>query len=313
MAEHDGRTASMARITDRDIEAWERDGYVVVAPFLDDDELRLARAALDRQFPDWETCTSRIDEYRPQFTSNGLLVAEFPFTEQVLNRITLHPELVAVVRGLVGTDDIRLTQSLVVAKYAGTFDHDQELHTDFDNNSLVVPRDDGIFRQIPAILYLTDVTLDLGPTYYVRQRYSADIQLSPRHKSRAAHPELYRHEEPLCVPAGSLLLHTMSGFHRGSRIRAEAGSRVTLHLVYRSAACEWQGWSAWPRLSQQPAMQGFLTHANPHERTLLGFPSPGHEYWTEDTLSGVALRYPGIDLAPYRTAMPARVGSDVSA
>ena len=60
-------------------------------------------------------------------------------------------------------------------------------------------------------------------------------------------------------------------------------------------------------------MQRFLTHATPNERTLLGFPSPGHEYWTEDTLSGVALRYPGIDLTPYRTATPARVGSDVSA
>ena len=293
----------MGGITERDIEVWERDGYVVIAPFLDDDELLRARAGLDRHFPDWPTYAARTEGYQPRFTTNGLLVAEFPYREQALNEISMHPALVATVRRLLGTADIRLTQSLVVAKYAGAFDYEQELHTDFDNNSLVVPSDDGIFRQIPAILYLTDVTLDLGPTYYVKRQFSDGVPLVPRHKARDDHPELYRHEQPLSVPAGSLLLHTMSGFHRGSRMHADAGLRFTLHLVYRSAVCEWQGWSAWPRLSQQPLMYQFLTHAAPEQRALLGFPEPGHEYWTEETITGVALRYPDMDLTPYRAAL----------
>jgi Phytanoyl-CoA dioxygenase (PhyH) len=292
----------MDRITEHDIEVWERDGYVVVAPFLDDDELHVARAALHGHFPDWDMYAARTHEYQQRFT-NGLLVVEFPYHEPVLNQTTMHPELVAAVRRLLGTEDIRLTQSLAVAKYAGAFDHEQELHTDFDNNSLVVPHEDGMFRQIPAIFYLTDVTLELGPTYYVKRQFSAGLPLSPRHKSRVDHPDLYRHEQPLCVPAGSLLLHSMSGFHRGSRLHAKAGLRLTLHVVYRSAACEWQGWSAWPRISQQPLMHQFLTLAAPEERTLLGFPPPGHDYWTEATLTGVALRYPGIDLTSYRTAL----------
>jgi hypothetical protein len=38
------------------------------------------------------------------------------------------------------------------------------------------------------------------------------------------------------------------------------------------------------------------------QRDLFGFPRPGDPYWTEETLAGVAARYPGIDLAPYGVA-----------
>ena len=43
--------------------------------------------------------------------------------------------------------------------------------------------------------------------------------------------------------------------------------------------------------------------ASPEERTLLGFPSPGHEYWTPETLEGVAARYPAMDMTHYEGAM----------
>ena len=36
------------------------------------------------------------------------------------------------------------------------------------------------------------------------------------------------------------------------------------------------------------------------EPARLGFPPPGHEYWTEETLAGAAARFPEMDLTPYR-------------
>jgi hypothetical protein len=36
--------------------------------------------------------------------------------------------------------------------------------------------------------------------------------------------------------------------------------------------------------------------------TVLGFPEPGHPYWTEETLRGVAARYPLLDMTPWRQA-----------
>jgi hypothetical protein len=35
------------------------------------------------------------------------------------------------------------------------------------------------------------------------------------------------------------------------------------------------------------------------QRHTLGFPLPGHSYWTAETIAGVAARYPGMDMAPY--------------
>ena len=30
----------------------------------------------------------------------------------------------------------------------------------------------------------------------------------------------------------------------------------------------------------------------------------GHDYWTEETLDGVAGRFPGMDMTPYRVVVP---------
>lgn len=38
---------------------------------------------------------------------------------------------------------------------------------------------------------------------------------------------------------------------------------------------------------------------------LFGFPPPGHPYWTPDALAGMALRYPGLDLSPWKSASKA--------
>ena len=41
---------------------------------------------------------------------------------------------------------------------------------------------------------------------------------------------------------------------------------------------------------------------------MLGFPAPGHPYWTAQTLAGVAARYPMLDLSPWRDAATGPVG-----
>ena len=52
---------------------------------------------------------------------------------------------------------------------------------------------------------------------------------------------------------------------------------------------------------------GQVTIGAPVEEVLasleaFGFPPPGHPYWTPETLAGMALRYPDLDLSPWRTA-----------
>jgi hypothetical protein len=59
---------------------------------------------------------------------------------------------------------------------------------------------------------------------------------------------------------------------------------------------------SWPGRALDPNMTEVFLRASPRERDLFGWPPPGHEYWNEQTLAGVAARYPGIDLTPYRVA-----------
>ena len=37
-------------------------------------------------------------------------------------------------------------------------------------------------------------------------------------------------------------------------------------------------------------------------RSMATFPRPADAYWNEQTLADVALRYPGMDMTPYRPA-----------
>jgi hypothetical protein len=50
-------------------------------------------------------------------------------------------------------------------------------------------------------------------------------------------------------------------------------------------------------------MDGFLERATPRERSLLGFPPVGHEYWDRSTIASIGRRYPRMDMSPYESAM----------
>ena len=63
----------------------------------------------------------------------------------------------------------------------------------------------------------------------------------------------------------------------------------------RPGAAKWRG----PRQSPERWAR-FIPQCSVRERDLFGFPRPGDPYWSEETLAGVAARYPGIDLSPYR-------------
>jgi hypothetical protein len=150
------------------------------------------------------------------------------------------------------------------------------------------------------ILYYSDVTVDLGPTYVVSQEATADEPTWPLVLDREAKAEVYAHEVPVTVTAGSLMLYSMSTFHRGSTFLAKEGARFSHHIVWRRAGFEWMGWRAFPREAGDANFVRFLEQATPRQRSVLGFPPPGHPYWTEETVAGVGARYPGMDMEPYR-------------
>lgn len=294
----------MPTITDEHLAHWRKHGYVIVENLLSPDELRAARENIALYMPTWDEYAKAPHRYRALLGSNGWPVAEFPFTGDALNHVTMHPELVAFAQKVMGTDDIVLSHSRLRGKYAGSADYDQNLHVDYSNNTLVYPKEDGQIFDLPFITYYTDVTLDLGPTRVVSQEETHDLlRKTRRFLTREEYPEIYAKEQPAVAPAGSTLIYSMRTFHRGSAMRAEEGVRFSHHMSYRVGSYNFAGQVTFNRAAGSPEMAHFLENATPEQRARIGFPPIGHEYWDEDTLAGVAARYPGMDMAPYRQAM----------
>ncbi|HZN67008.1 MAG TPA: phytanoyl-CoA dioxygenase family protein [Tepidisphaeraceae bacterium] len=288
------------RITQEHADRLVRDGFVVVQKFLAPAELSAARQNMLRYVPTAEELAATPERYAFVFDDPEHLQTEFPFAGDALNDVTTHPDLIDFVRRVLGTEDVRLSQSAIWAKYAGTGDFEQGLHLDYQGNTLVVPRDDGDYRQVNMILYYSDVTEALAPTFVVPQHKTRDLPLWPTHRTRKKDPELYRQERPVLANAGDLLVFGMRTWHRASAMTAEFGMRLSHHLVWRSGAHDFQGYHLWSRLGENHELQRFVERATPEQREVLGFPKASDPYWNEETLSAVALRYPRMDLTPYR-------------
>jgi len=274
-------------------------GFAVIPGFLEAKELKRARQGMARYFPSVDELEATQERYGFIYDDPENLQVEFPFADDGLNDIATHARLIELVETLLGTPEIRLAQSAIWAKYAGLGHYEQGLHLDYQGNTLVVPRDDGDYRQVNMILYYTDVTLDLGPTHVVPQTKTGDLPLWPTHRWRKTSPALYENEQPVIAKAGSLLIFSMRTWHRASAMTAEAGVRFSHHFVWRSAAHDFQGYHQYSKHGENEDLQHFISHATPRQREVLGFPKPGDPYWTTETLSAVQLRYPDMDLTPY--------------
>ena len=290
------------RITESQTEHLLKHGYVIVPDFLTPLDLTAARENMFRYYPSAEELSATPERYGGLLEEADSLQNEFPFAGDTLNHISTHPELIAFVEKLLGTRDVLLSQAAIWAKYAGTGDFEQGLHLDYQGNSLVVPRDDGAFRQVNMILYYSDVTDDMGPTCVVSKQHTKDRPLWPPFRTRKKDAALYKLEKPVLVKGGGLLIFGMSTFHRASAITADFGLRLSHHFVYRAAQHAFQGYHQWSHFGEKQEMQDFVESTSPRQREVLGFPKPGHEYWNAQTLAAVQLRYPKMDMKPYLRA-----------
>ncbi|EJT96630.1 hypothetical protein DACRYDRAFT_102815 [Dacryopinax primogenitus] len=264
------KAAAHAQIDQSDLDHWHSHGYVLI-PFLTPSEVADCLAEFGQYMPTWEEYVLR----KPMFTRllgggppRGWVRHDFPYSSTALNRVALHPYLVAFAERLTGSTDLQLSHDAIVGKYAGN-DYDQELHQDYTNNTLVVPRAGTASIDIPMIVYYTDVTLDLGPSVVVPSEHTR--HLSPngrRFYSREEFPEIYEHELPATVRAGSVLVYTMRTFHRGSKMLAMEGCRFSQFVAFHTAGTPWFGSHCFQLSGGKPEMDKFVTHASPREREM---------------------------------------------
>lgn len=298
------------RHTDEQIAAWHRDGAAILHDFFTADELAPVIADMEALYGHRRPTDV---EAHLAFDADRLRATQFEHTHDMpfaaspaVNLLGLHPALIATARAALGTNDVHMYQNHTWAKFTGQTNFDQPHHCDFKNHTLTVPGEDAVDRTINFMIYLTDVTDAHGAIHYVPLPLSdpivGDHRTSFANTEDGTQARLKEIEQSGAAPAGSVFAYGIDVYHRGTNLTAPEGHRFTITASYKAAGNDQIGWSAWPRWFREP-WELVMDHATPEQLACLGVPSPGDPFWTPLTLDRTAERWPGMDLAPYRSAL----------
>ena len=235
--------------------------------------------------------------------------------------------------------DLRLTQSDLWPKYGrepsgeARDNADQRIHCDYPNHTLTHPPRWDEPEAVELVIYLDWVEECGGPTAvvprtgpddpaypwpimampgvegldYVNDQASAEAYLETHAPEKAAFREehLYAREAKARYGFGTILFYRHDTWHRGT-VGEPNTLRLVQNMTFRRADAEWvnmvhPGW-AWATYRPGHHLERLIAEASVEQRTVMGFPKPGHPYWNDDTLAAVTARYGlfGFNADPYR-------------
>ncbi len=315
------------RATEREIAIWREEGWVVLDGLIGTDEIDAASDDLREVFPspeDYHRDPQGVTERRighpakpkelfvwpdegPGFRPDQhRWMAAFPFAGTgVLNRLCVHPSIVDFAERALGSTDLRLYQAHASAKYSGITNYEQPMHTD-RNHSWLPAGSASPWWNLEGFLYLSDVHETDNPTHLVSVRHSADIEspygvILPGMEGDG----LYGLERAAPGVRGSYLAYRSDVFHRAVEFDSSPSARFLVALAFKHAGQDWIGYDQQQSRSTGPEWTTFVEGSTPRQLELFGFPPPGHPIWTADLLRTAALRYPKLDLGPWRAEVAA--------
>jgi ectoine hydroxylase-related dioxygenase (phytanoyl-CoA dioxygenase family) len=298
------------RFSEKHVEQWREEGFVVLERFFDQREYEPVLSdfeALYRDAGKGEGVGTALElpreEARASRGTQFKNIHVLPYDgSSAINLLSLHPELIAFARALLGVSDVRLYQSHTWAKYTGEADYDQEFHCDYGNHTLLVPADEPARRSVDFVIYLTDVTKEHGALRYVTKPDVLAALGRPAIAVTEQDQEALREKErAVVVPAGSIVAHGIDTLHRGSNLTAPNGRRFSMTVGYKAAGSDQIGFHVWQATRNRP-WHLIFDHATPEQLACLGVPRPGDAFWTQRTLELTQARWPGWNMAEYFAA-----------
>lgn len=292
--------------------AWQTQGFVILPAYIPADELKSAVDELDLLFPSAEGFHDGTDPRRERFIGDEFAgIDTFPFASTEISLLAVNHRILTLAEALLDGNDIHIYAAEAWAKYTGACDYDQDLHRDYLNHTILVPSTTPGCRQVEMFVFLTDVPEDLGPPHLLSRKHTADLPAVPnwflrpgrqstwRFNDHSGSPELYGAEVSGAGPAGTVIAFETGALHRGTQLTAPRGARYSMHLGFRPSNLQWGQRVGWAARSFEREWAEFVHRATPRQLQTFGFPPPGHPYWTLETLTGMALRYPQLDLTPW--------------
>ncbi len=301
----------MSRFSAAQLTQWRNEGGVLLEGFFNAEEIEPCRADMDLLYGGRRDAAApaRNDKKageigvfsRDQFRNFD----DMPFQcSPSLNLLALHPALIELARAALGTEEVHLYQSHSWAKFTGEADFDQSFHCDFKNHTLTVPAETPSQRTINCMIYMTDVTDELGAIHYVPLSASNVVCGGERDPfgPEEVQDALKSRERSGAGPAGSVFAYGIDVYHRGTNMTLPGGIRYTLTASFKAAGNDMVGWSAWPVSFLRP-WHIFFEQCTPDQLSCIGVPRPGQPFWTAETVRRTQKRWPMWDAQPYLDAL----------
>ena len=144
--------------------------------------------AIHQHMPDWEEYRAREPiyathngkNYRQKVMGTRLpsIQHDSPYCDAALNILAIHPFLMAFAERISDSKDLLMSISGLTGKYAGRSNYDQPLHSDYQNNTELLPGKDMAWLNMSMIVYLSEVlSEDETPTYVVSQKQAEPMRL----------------------------------------------------------------------------------------------------------------------------------------
>jgi hypothetical protein len=310
--------------TTDEVETWRREGWVLLDGLIGTEEIDKAAEDLHRLFPTAEEYHADPDavtrRWKGEFSDaeesfvwpedgpgfrpgQHRWMAGFPFGGSgVLDRLCVHASLVDFAERALGSTDLRLYQAHASAKYSGLVNYEQPMHVDRNHSWLPAGHQEPWWN-LEGFLYLSDVLESDNPTRLVSVGDSAHV---PRYQPIVM-PDtdagLYRSERRAAGIRGSYLAYRSDVFHRAGPFSSDRSARFVVALAFKRAGQDWIAYDQAQSRSTDEEWTRFAEQSTPRELELFGFPPPGHPIWDEALIGETALRYPGLDLGPWRAAV----------
>jgi hypothetical protein len=261
---------------------------------------------LSQLFPAASEFHARTDRSQWEHFSSSQYsgVVRFPFRIPSLSLLALNENILTLARAMLGTTEVRLYRAEAWAKYAGALEYEQLHHRDFRSHTPLVPSRDWRFRGLEIFIWLHNVSETEAPTHVAPLSASRGLPVDQWGFTPQEYPDLYGSEISAAGPAGTVLAFSTDTVHRATEFSSRSGARFNLHLCFHDAGNLWFSRCAWANRSfdpdlTPPAWERLVEQASMKQLLFLGFPPPGHPFWTRETLHGMSARYPNLDLAPW--------------
>ena len=205
------QTACSAQpLTSEQVQRWKGTGALVLDGLFPDTLVRVAREQASARYP--KPRDAPPDYQRPYGQALTRHI-RFPMETAVLgalNDVTVHERLLSAASQLLGTTNIRITQSNILPKYGETNQAagDQHLHHDYGANQFLAPPLLSP-EAVIVIVYYSDSRQVEGPTTFVRESSAQDFERSAFKDTPSggtASPRVYSRERAVDFRPGTCLL-----------------------------------------------------------------------------------------------------------